>query len=90
MKLLLIATVICIHTSGFLTTAEAKCQPRYNGGYGGTRGRNVIPGWTFNPETNRCELVMTKGRCSSLWNCFSSSGECEYDCDPRMKSWKLT
>uniref|UniRef100_A0A0K8RJM9 Putative salivary kunitz domain protein n=1 Tax=Ixodes ricinus TaxID=34613 RepID=A0A0K8RJM9_IXORI len=88
MKLLLIAVVMFIHTSGLLTTAEAKCEPRYNGGYGLSGGANVIPKWTFNPGTNHCEVVMTKGRCSSSWNCFSSLEECEYDCDPEMQQWK--
>uniref|UniRef100_A0A0K8R697 Putative salivary kunitz domain protein n=1 Tax=Ixodes ricinus TaxID=34613 RepID=A0A0K8R697_IXORI len=88
MKLLLIAVVICIHRSGFLTTAEAKCEPRYDGGYGLSGGASVIPRWTFNPGTNRCEVVMTKGRCSSWRNCFPSFEECEYDCDPQMEQWK--
>ncbi|XP_040357367.1 uncharacterized protein LOC121046793 [Ixodes scapularis] len=80
MKLLLIAVVISIHTTGLLTTAEAKCEPRYNGGYGNGRGGNVIPGWTFNPRFNHCEAVMTSGSCSPSQNCFESSDDCEMEC----------
>uniref|UniRef100_V5GIA4 Putative secreted protein n=1 Tax=Ixodes ricinus TaxID=34613 RepID=V5GIA4_IXORI len=88
MKLLLIAVVISIHTTGFLTTAEVKCKPRYNGGYGGAEGANVIPKWTFNPGTNHCEQVMVKVSCKASHNCFSSEFDCEYYCDPKMESWK--
>uniref|UniRef100_V5I2K1 Putative secreted protein n=1 Tax=Ixodes ricinus TaxID=34613 RepID=V5I2K1_IXORI len=88
MKLLLIFVVISIHTSGLLTTAEAKCDPRYDGGYGGPGRRNVEPKWTFNPPTNQCELVMTKGKCSSSWNCFQNKDDCDYECDPKIQRWK--
>uniref|UniRef100_A0A0K8REL8 Putative salivary kunitz domain protein n=1 Tax=Ixodes ricinus TaxID=34613 RepID=A0A0K8REL8_IXORI len=77
MKLLLIAVVICIHTS-----AEGKCQPRYNGGYGGPGGANVFPGWTFNPSTNSCEQVMVTSRCRPSGNCFPTKEKCQSDCDP--------
>uniref|UniRef100_A0A0K8RDG5 Putative salivary kunitz domain protein n=1 Tax=Ixodes ricinus TaxID=34613 RepID=A0A0K8RDG5_IXORI len=91
MKLLLIFVVISIYTSdvaGFLTTAEVKCKPRYNGGYGGAEGAYVIPRWTFNPGTNHCEVVMVKVSCKASHNCFSSEFDCEYNCDPKMESWK--
>uniref|UniRef100_A0A0K8R5G5 Putative salivary kunitz domain protein n=1 Tax=Ixodes ricinus TaxID=34613 RepID=A0A0K8R5G5_IXORI len=88
MKLLLIAVVISIHTSEFLTTAEVKCAPFYNGGYGGAGGSNVIPAWSFNPPTNRCEQVMTKGPCRRPRNCFPTKEDCEEFCDPEMELWK--
>uniref|UniRef100_A0A0K8RL17 Putative salivary kunitz domain protein n=1 Tax=Ixodes ricinus TaxID=34613 RepID=A0A0K8RL17_IXORI len=81
MKLLLIAVVISIHASGFLTTAEVQCTPRYSGGYGGAGGRNVEPGWTFNPKTSKCEQVMTHGVCRASQNCFPTVGDCESNCD---------
>uniref|UniRef100_A0A0K8RK98 Putative salivary kunitz domain protein n=1 Tax=Ixodes ricinus TaxID=34613 RepID=A0A0K8RK98_IXORI len=71
MKLLLIAVVICIHTSGFLTTAGPRCEPMYNGGYGGQGGENVKEGWTFNNKTNRCQNVMYKSRCPSCTELLS-------------------
>uniref|UniRef100_V5HBF2 Putative secreted protein n=1 Tax=Ixodes ricinus TaxID=34613 RepID=V5HBF2_IXORI len=88
MKLLLIAVVMFIHTSEFLTTAEVKCTPFYNGGYGGAGGSNVIPRWSFNPPTNHCEQVMTKGPCRTSQNCFDTEEDCEYECDPKMQQWK--
>ncbi|EEC19054.1 secreted protein, putative [Ixodes scapularis] len=72
-----------VDVTGLLTTAEGKCEPRYNGGYGGNRGANVIPGWTFNPRTRHCEQVMTRGSCRSSQNCFQSSDECESECGKR-------
>uniref|UniRef100_A0A0K8RJT3 Putative salivary kunitz domain protein n=1 Tax=Ixodes ricinus TaxID=34613 RepID=A0A0K8RJT3_IXORI len=86
MKLLLIAVVISIHTTGFLTTAEVQCTPRYNGGYGGSGGGNVEPRWTFNPRTNSCEQVMTHGNCDPSRNCFPSADECESQCD---STWRV-
>uniref|UniRef100_A0A0K8RFR5 Putative salivary kunitz domain protein n=1 Tax=Ixodes ricinus TaxID=34613 RepID=A0A0K8RFR5_IXORI len=88
MKLLLIAIVICIHTSEFLTTAEVKCRPFYDGGYGLPGVVNVIPGWSFNPPTNRCEQIMTKGFCRRKRNCFLTVEDCEDFCDPAMQEWK--
>ncbi|EEC17601.1 secreted salivary gland peptide, putative, partial [Ixodes scapularis] len=64
-----------VDVTGLLTTAKAKCEPRYNGGYGNGRGGNVIPRWTFNPKFNHCEQVMTRGSCHSSHNCFLSSGD---------------
>uniref|UniRef100_A0A0K8R5N5 Putative salivary kunitz domain protein n=1 Tax=Ixodes ricinus TaxID=34613 RepID=A0A0K8R5N5_IXORI len=84
MKLLLIAVVICIHTSGFLTTTEPKCEPLYNGGRGGPGGANVKEGWTFNNKTNRCQNVMYGYRCPSARNCFLTREKCEEYCDPRV------
>uniref|UniRef100_V5GIW9 Putative secreted protein n=1 Tax=Ixodes ricinus TaxID=34613 RepID=V5GIW9_IXORI len=89
MKLLLIAVVISIHASGFLTPAEAACTPRYSGGYGGAGGGNVAPKWTFDPHTRRCEQVMTHGHCSPSKNCFPSADECELECGPALEQWKL-
>uniref|UniRef100_V5GLY7 Putative secreted protein n=1 Tax=Ixodes ricinus TaxID=34613 RepID=V5GLY7_IXORI len=88
MKLLLIAVVFSIHASGFLTTAESRCEPLYNGGYGGTRGGNVAPKWTFDPSTNQCEQIMTKGICQPSRNCFPSADDCELECGPEMEQWK--
>uniref|UniRef100_V5H9N3 Putative secreted protein n=1 Tax=Ixodes ricinus TaxID=34613 RepID=V5H9N3_IXORI len=88
MKLLLIAVVFYIYTSGLLTTAEAKCEPRYNGGYGLSGGSSVIPKWTFNPPTNHCEQVMTKGPCHTSKNCFQTEYECQDYCDPEIQRWK--
>uniref|UniRef100_V5H3G1 Putative secreted protein n=1 Tax=Ixodes ricinus TaxID=34613 RepID=V5H3G1_IXORI len=89
MKLLLIAVVISIHASEFLTPGEAACTPRYNGGYGGAGGGNVAPKWTFNPKTNRCETVMTHGQCQPSRNCFETSDDCEYECGPEMEQWRV-
>uniref|UniRef100_A0A0K8RJK2 Putative salivary kunitz domain protein n=1 Tax=Ixodes ricinus TaxID=34613 RepID=A0A0K8RJK2_IXORI len=89
MKLLLIAVVISIHASGFLTPAEAACKPRCNGGYGGAGGTNVVPRWTFDPKTNHCEQVMTKGQCQRSENCFPSVDECESECGPTLEQRKL-
>uniref|UniRef100_V5H6V9 Putative secreted protein n=1 Tax=Ixodes ricinus TaxID=34613 RepID=V5H6V9_IXORI len=88
MKLLLIAVVICIHTSGFLTTVKASCEPLYNGGRGGLGGANVIFKWSFNPQTNHCEPVMVRSSCRVSSNCFHSKHECQEDCDPEMQSFK--
>uniref|UniRef100_V5IC58 Putative secreted protein n=1 Tax=Ixodes ricinus TaxID=34613 RepID=V5IC58_IXORI len=63
MKLLLIAVVISIHTTGFLTTAKVRCDPLYNGGRGGAGGANVQQKWSFNPKTNHCESVMVQSLC---------------------------
>uniref|UniRef100_A0A0K8R5J5 Putative salivary kunitz domain protein n=1 Tax=Ixodes ricinus TaxID=34613 RepID=A0A0K8R5J5_IXORI len=82
MKLLLIAVVISIHTTGFLTTAKAKCDPLYNGGYGGRGGANVEPKWSFNSQTNPCQTIMVKSGCRPKNNCYHSQDECEGYCDP--------
>uniref|UniRef100_A0A0K8RKA7 Putative salivary kunitz domain protein n=1 Tax=Ixodes ricinus TaxID=34613 RepID=A0A0K8RKA7_IXORI len=82
MKLLLIAVVFSIHASGFLTTAKATCDPMYNGGYGGSGGANVKPGWSFNSRTNHCEPVMYRTRCPSSLNCYLTKDDCEENCDP--------
>uniref|UniRef100_A0A0K8R5L9 Putative salivary kunitz domain protein n=1 Tax=Ixodes ricinus TaxID=34613 RepID=A0A0K8R5L9_IXORI len=85
MKLLLIAVVICIHTPGFLTTAKkAKCERLYNGGRGGPGGANVKQGWSFNPQTKRCQNVMYRSLCPPPRNCFPTEFECEENCDPRV------
>uniref|UniRef100_A0A0K8R791 Putative salivary kunitz domain protein n=1 Tax=Ixodes ricinus TaxID=34613 RepID=A0A0K8R791_IXORI len=88
MKLLLIAVVISIHTTGFLTTAEVRCQPLYNGGRGGAGGRNVQEKWSFNPRTNHCETVMVQYNCRRSDNCFDTEDECEDDCDPTTQLFK--
>uniref|UniRef100_V5GN69 Putative secreted protein n=1 Tax=Ixodes ricinus TaxID=34613 RepID=V5GN69_IXORI len=88
MKLLLIAVVICIHASGFLTTAEPRCEPLYDGGYGGQGGANVKEGWTFNKQTNHCQNVMFRSRCRSWRNCFPTKDDCEEHCDPIWRSYK--
>uniref|UniRef100_V5H5I6 Putative secreted protein n=1 Tax=Ixodes ricinus TaxID=34613 RepID=V5H5I6_IXORI len=88
MKLLLIAVVISIHTSGFLTTAEVRCEPLYNGGYGGAGGANVQQKWSFNPRSNHCEPVMVRSCCRGSDNCFSTKGDCEYYCDPEVQMLK--
>uniref|UniRef100_V5GPC6 Putative secreted protein n=1 Tax=Ixodes ricinus TaxID=34613 RepID=V5GPC6_IXORI len=88
MKLLLIAVVICIHTSRHLTRAQVKCQPRYNGGHGGPGGASVQLKWTFNPQRNYCEAVMVKVRCRLSANCFQTRNDCEDYCDPKMQQWK--
>uniref|UniRef100_A0A0K8RDM6 Putative salivary kunitz domain protein n=1 Tax=Ixodes ricinus TaxID=34613 RepID=A0A0K8RDM6_IXORI len=88
MKLLLIAVVISVHTTGLWTTTEAACQPRYNGGRGGSTGGNVQPKWTFNPPTGQCEQVMTKGPCVPSKNCFESEDECKDNCDPEVQRMK--
>uniref|UniRef100_A0A0K8RL24 Putative salivary kunitz domain protein n=1 Tax=Ixodes ricinus TaxID=34613 RepID=A0A0K8RL24_IXORI len=82
MKLLLIAVVISIHTLGFLTTAKAKCDPLYNGGYGGPGGANVQAKWSFNSQTNHCQTIMVKSGCRPQNNCYQSEDECEGYCDP--------
>uniref|UniRef100_A0A0K8RL93 Putative salivary kunitz domain protein n=1 Tax=Ixodes ricinus TaxID=34613 RepID=A0A0K8RL93_IXORI len=82
MKLLLIAVVISIHTTGFLTTAKAKCDPMYDGGRGGPGGANVKAGWSFNSRTNHCETVMYRSRCPPPQNCFLTKEQCEENCDP--------
>uniref|UniRef100_V5H415 Putative secreted protein n=2 Tax=Ixodes ricinus TaxID=34613 RepID=V5H415_IXORI len=87
MKLLLIAVVISIHTTGFLTTAQVRCSPRYTGGYGVAEGGNVQTKWTFNPGTNHCETVMVKAICTASQNCFPSESDCEENCDPTVQSW---
>uniref|UniRef100_A0A0K8RKE8 Putative salivary kunitz domain protein n=1 Tax=Ixodes ricinus TaxID=34613 RepID=A0A0K8RKE8_IXORI len=87
MKLLLIAVVISIHTTGFLTTATATCEPLYNGGYGGAGGGNVLEKWSFNPKTNRCETVMVQSRCRHSENCFSTEDDCEGYCDPEVQQF---
>uniref|UniRef100_V5H1V5 Putative secreted protein n=2 Tax=Ixodes ricinus TaxID=34613 RepID=V5H1V5_IXORI len=90
MKLLLIAVVISIHASGFLTTAEVQCTPRYNGGYGGSGGGNVEPGWTFDPRTHKCEQIMTHGQCDTLQRKLDFTNladECESECE--FKSGKI-
>uniref|UniRef100_A0A0K8RKB7 Putative salivary kunitz domain protein n=1 Tax=Ixodes ricinus TaxID=34613 RepID=A0A0K8RKB7_IXORI len=84
MKLLLIAVVFSIHATGFLTAAKAKCDPLYNGGYGGDGGANVKEGWSFNKQTNHCQNVMYKSRCRSSQNCYPTSDECEENCDPEV------
>uniref|UniRef100_A0A0K8REG9 Putative salivary kunitz domain protein n=1 Tax=Ixodes ricinus TaxID=34613 RepID=A0A0K8REG9_IXORI len=88
MKLLLIAVVICIHTSGFLTTAKVACEPMYHGGYGGGAGANVKQKWSFNPRSNHCEPVMVRSRCRGSDNCFSTKGDCEEYCDPEVQMLK--
>uniref|UniRef100_A0A147BWV2 Putative salivary kunitz domain protein n=1 Tax=Ixodes ricinus TaxID=34613 RepID=A0A147BWV2_IXORI len=88
MKLLLIAVVISIHTTGFLTAANARCSPMYNGGYGGSGGANVQQKWSFNPKTNSCESVMVHSRCSRGDNCFPTEDECEDYCDPATQLMK--
>uniref|UniRef100_A0A0K8RDM4 Putative salivary kunitz domain protein n=1 Tax=Ixodes ricinus TaxID=34613 RepID=A0A0K8RDM4_IXORI len=88
MKLLLIFVVLCIHTSGFLTTARVACKPFYHGGYGGAGGENVKQKWSFNPQSNRCEIVMVRSKCPPSQNCFSTIGECEEDCDPEVQLFK--
>ncbi|XP_040067667.1 uncharacterized protein LOC120840941 [Ixodes scapularis] len=87
MKLLLIAVVICIDTSGFLTTAKPRCAPLYNGGRGGPGGANVKEGWSFNSRTNHCQTVMYRSRCRPPWNCFLTESECEENCDPLVLEW---
>uniref|UniRef100_A0A0K8RJU4 Putative salivary kunitz domain protein n=1 Tax=Ixodes ricinus TaxID=34613 RepID=A0A0K8RJU4_IXORI len=82
MKLLLIAVVFSIHTTGFLTTAKVACEPLYNGGYGGTGGANVKPRWSFNSQTNHCQIVMVKSGCPPSHNCFLTKEECQGSCDP--------
>uniref|UniRef100_A0A0K8RL70 Putative salivary kunitz domain protein n=1 Tax=Ixodes ricinus TaxID=34613 RepID=A0A0K8RL70_IXORI len=89
MKLLLIAIVISIHASGFLTTAEVQCTPRYNGGYGGSGGNNVVPKWTFDPLTKQCVQVMTHGHCPTSKNCFPTEDDCESNCDPEREQWSV-
>uniref|UniRef100_A0A0K8REG5 Putative salivary kunitz domain protein n=1 Tax=Ixodes ricinus TaxID=34613 RepID=A0A0K8REG5_IXORI len=88
MKLLLIAVVISIHTTGVLTTANARCQPLYNGGRGGSGGANVQQKWSFNPESNRCQAVMVHSFCQKSRNCFPTEEECEEYCDPTTQSFK--
>uniref|UniRef100_A0A147BX38 Putative salivary kunitz domain protein n=1 Tax=Ixodes ricinus TaxID=34613 RepID=A0A147BX38_IXORI len=88
MKLLLIAVVISVHTTGLWTTTEAACQPRYNGGRGVPTGGNVQPNWTFNPVTSHCEQVMAKGPCLLSNNCFPTKDECEDHCDPETQRMK--
>uniref|UniRef100_A0A0K8RJG9 Putative salivary kunitz domain protein n=1 Tax=Ixodes ricinus TaxID=34613 RepID=A0A0K8RJG9_IXORI len=88
MKLLLIAVVISIHTTGFLTSAEVRCEPLYNGGRGGAGGANVEQKWSFNPQTNHCEPVMVKSRCPRPQNCFHSKDDCEDYCDPETQLFK--
>uniref|UniRef100_V5HAE6 Putative secreted protein n=1 Tax=Ixodes ricinus TaxID=34613 RepID=V5HAE6_IXORI len=71
MKLLLIAVVFSIHASGFLTTGKATCDPMYNGGYGGSGGANVKPGWSFNFTNQSLRTkVMYRTRCPSSLNCY--------------------
>uniref|UniRef100_A0A0K8R5F2 Putative salivary kunitz domain protein n=1 Tax=Ixodes ricinus TaxID=34613 RepID=A0A0K8R5F2_IXORI len=82
MKLLLIAVVICIHTSGVLTTAKVTCEPLYHGGRGGPGGANVKQKWSFNPHSNHCEPVMVRSRCPFSQNCFPTKDRCEENCDP--------
>uniref|UniRef100_V5IDH7 Putative secreted protein n=1 Tax=Ixodes ricinus TaxID=34613 RepID=V5IDH7_IXORI len=82
MKLLLIFVVICIYTSGYLTTAKAACKPLYDGGYGGAGGANVKPRWSFNSQTNHCQIVMVRSSCPSSRNCFLTQDDCEGHCDP--------
>uniref|UniRef100_V5I1I3 Putative secreted protein n=1 Tax=Ixodes ricinus TaxID=34613 RepID=V5I1I3_IXORI len=86
MKLLLIAVVICIHTSGFLATAKtAKCERLYDGGRGGPGGANVKEGWSFNPHTNRCQnVIVLDTLCPPPRNCFPTEFDCELNCDPRV------
>uniref|UniRef100_A0A0K8RJL8 Putative salivary kunitz domain protein n=1 Tax=Ixodes ricinus TaxID=34613 RepID=A0A0K8RJL8_IXORI len=88
MKLLLIAVVISIHTTGFLTTAEVRCQPLYNGGRGGAGGANVQQKWSFNPKTNHCESVMVQSICHESDNCFPTKDDCEDGCDPEVQEFK--
>uniref|UniRef100_V5HA98 Putative secreted protein n=2 Tax=Ixodes ricinus TaxID=34613 RepID=V5HA98_IXORI len=82
MKLLLIFVVISIHTSGYLTTALVRCDPLYDGGYGGPGGANVQAKWSFNSRTNRCQIVMVNSRCPRSRNCFPTQENCEEYCDP--------
>uniref|UniRef100_A0A0K8RJP0 Putative salivary kunitz domain protein n=1 Tax=Ixodes ricinus TaxID=34613 RepID=A0A0K8RJP0_IXORI len=88
MKLLLIAVVISIHTTGFLTTANVRCKPFYHGGYGGAGGGNVQEKWSFNPSTNHCEPVMVHSTCRGSDNCFHTEDDCEDGCDPEMQEFK--
>ncbi|XP_040076389.1 uncharacterized protein LOC120848473 [Ixodes scapularis] len=87
MKLLLIAVVISIHTTGFLTTANARCEPLYNGGRGGPGG-NVQAKWSFNPRTNHCVPVMVRSGCPRSLNCFHTKADCNEDCDPETQLFK--
>uniref|UniRef100_A0A0K8RLA8 Putative salivary kunitz domain protein n=1 Tax=Ixodes ricinus TaxID=34613 RepID=A0A0K8RLA8_IXORI len=87
MKLLLIAVVISIHTTGFLTTAKVRCEPMYNGGCGGSGGANVKTGWSFNSHTNHCEIVVYKAQCPASHNCFLTEDDCQGNCDPTVLEW---
>uniref|UniRef100_A0A0K8RJN3 Putative salivary kunitz domain protein n=1 Tax=Ixodes ricinus TaxID=34613 RepID=A0A0K8RJN3_IXORI len=87
MKLLLIAVVISIYTTGFLTTAKVTCDPLYHGGYGGPGGANVKQRWSFNPQSNHCEPVMVRSHCPPSQNCFSSKDDCKENCDPETLAW---
>uniref|UniRef100_A0A0K8RJH7 Putative salivary kunitz domain protein n=1 Tax=Ixodes ricinus TaxID=34613 RepID=A0A0K8RJH7_IXORI len=87
MKLLLIAVVICIHASGFWTTAKPRCEPLYDGGYGGRGGANVQEGWTFNKQTNRCQNVMFRSSCPPRRNCYPTESDCQDNCDPVELEW---
>uniref|UniRef100_V5GQ31 Putative secreted protein n=1 Tax=Ixodes ricinus TaxID=34613 RepID=V5GQ31_IXORI len=87
MKVLLIAVVFSIHASGFLTTAKVKCDPLYDGGYGGPGGANVQQGWSFNSQTNHCQIVMFKSSCPPRRNCFPTKDDCEEHCDPLVLEW---
>uniref|UniRef100_A0A0K8RDW4 Putative salivary kunitz domain protein n=1 Tax=Ixodes ricinus TaxID=34613 RepID=A0A0K8RDW4_IXORI len=88
MKLLLIAVVISIHTTGFLAFAKVKCEPLYNGGRGGPGGANVLPRWSFNSQTNHCQVIMVKSGCRPSNNCFQSEDECGGYCDPWLLDLK--
>uniref|UniRef100_V5GM83 Putative secreted protein n=1 Tax=Ixodes ricinus TaxID=34613 RepID=V5GM83_IXORI len=88
MKLLLIAVVISIHTTGFLTTAEVRCEPLYNGGRGGAGGANVQQKWSFDPTTNSCVPVMVHSGCHASNNCFDTDDDCEDGCDPATQLMK--
>ncbi|CAN7975037.1 unnamed protein product, partial [Ixodes persulcatus] len=74
-----------ILSQGFLTTAKAKCDPLYNGGYGGSGGANVQPKWSFNSQTNHCQIIMVKSRCRPSNNCFPSQEKCEEYCGKRNR-----
>ncbi|EEC09942.1 secreted protein, putative, partial [Ixodes scapularis] len=74
-----------ILSQGFLTTAKAKCEPLYNGGYGGPGGANVQAKYSFNSQTNHCQTIMVKSGCHPRNNCFQSQDECEEYCGKRAR-----
>uniref|UniRef100_A0A0K8RJL2 Putative salivary kunitz domain protein n=1 Tax=Ixodes ricinus TaxID=34613 RepID=A0A0K8RJL2_IXORI len=87
MKLLLIAVIACIRTSGLLASTKVTCKPLYHGGYGGAGGANVKPRWSFNPYSNHCEPVMVRSKCPPSQNCFPTKDQCEEYCDPLTLEW---